>query len=52
MTENLIPVGKFDTTRFVKIAKFCANMETLEVKAFATVAEVEKHVKNKIIGKL
>ena len=52
VSENLLPIGEFETTQFPQIGKFCAGMETKEVENFKNIKEMEVAVKKKLLGRL
>ena len=44
VTELIIPVGLFDTSRFPIIAKFCQNRIAKKVQVFDSLKQAEKEI--------
>ena len=52
INENLLPIRDFDSSGVPHIAKFCDTMEFKEVELFNDTKEMEKIVKERLVGKI
>ena len=49
----MLQIGKYDSTKVPTIiGQFCQNHKLVEVEIFASTADMEKRVKDKILSKL